>query len=42
METTLRVEACDHVENIIDEMRATNIDHGEHGTFCDLHVRDGL
>ena len=30
METSLRLEACDHVEKIIDEMKATNLYTGEH------------
>ena len=30
METSLRLEACDHVEKMIDEMKATNLYTGEH------------
>ena len=30
METSLRLEACVHVEKIIDEMKATNLNTGEH------------
>ena len=28
---SLQHEACDHVEKMIDEMKATNLDTGEHG-----------
>ena len=31
METSLRLDACDHVEKMINEMKATNLDTGEHG-----------
>ena len=31
METSLRLEACDHVEKMIDEMKAANLNTGEHG-----------
>ena len=31
METTLRLEICDHVEKMTDQMKATDLDHGEHG-----------
>ena len=31
METSLRLEVCDHVEKMIDQMKATDLDTGEQG-----------
>ena len=31
METNLRLESCDHVEKMIDQMKATDLDAGEQG-----------
>ena len=37
METSLRLEACDHVEKMIDQMKAADFDteeQGEHFVTC--------
>ena len=35
---SLQHEAWDHVEKMIDEMKATNLDTGEHGEYFVIYM----